>query len=149
MLLDEDLDQMGRPEAKLLHREADARMRALADEQGLTFSPKGSSFDPSSGTFIYRCELKLKAVGGVPAEEAQFNRYCPLFDLEPSDYGAEVKIKGEPWKLTGLRPNRSKFPYLFTRVSDGKQSLYTGQILPRIKAARGAGASGGAAPPPA
>lgn len=65
--------------------------------------------------------------------------------MEPSDYGAVITINREQWRLTGLQPNRSKFPLVFTRVSDGKQLLFTDDQVDRVKAAR----KGGAPPPPA
>ena len=133
----EPVTKLDRASAKQLHAEADQRMQALAQELDLSYRAKGSSYDPNAGVFGFRCEFKLKVVGGLPSEQAEFNRHCELFGLEARDYGAVVMINHEQWKLTGLRPNRPKFPFAFTRVSDGKQSLFTDVVADRIKAARG------------
>ena len=137
----EPVTQLDRTSAKQLHAEAERRMQALAQELDLTCRAKGSSYDPNAGVFSFRCEFKLKVVGGLPSEQAEFNRHCELFGLEERDYGAVVTINHEQWKLTGLRPNRPKFPFAFTRLSDGRQSLFTEIVADRIKAARGASAA--------
>ncbi len=110
-------------------------LRVLATELGLSFVQKGGSFD-ARGTYSFRCEFKLKEIGGVPLAQIEFNRYCRAFGLEERDFGAVITANREQWKLVGIAIKRPKYPLLFERLSDGKATLFTADLVDRVVAAR-------------
>ena len=118
------ITQFNNDTVRTLHLEVDAALKAIAEKHGLGYKGRSVTYHaadcPVGGIFL------LKMVGGVPAEVAEFNRYCGMFNLTPEDFGAVITISREQWKLVGVMPSRPKFGYKFQNVSTGP---YTGKVM--------------------
>ena len=58
-------------------------------------------------------------------DKAVFGTLAVHFGLQPSDYGRTFSSNGEVFRITGLNPNRPKYPIRAERVSDGRGFKFT------------------------
>ena len=111
---------------------SDAAVEALQDVAkrfGLTVERRSGSY--TDQTFTAKFEFKAVAKDGTDAEQATFNQYCGLFNLEPSDFGKTFTVNREVWTFAGLRMKRSKYPILARNVVTGKITLFTQDVVDR------------------
>ena len=58
-------------------------------------------------------------------EKAVFEVFAENFGLKPSDYGRIFKTSGEAFRITGINPNRPKYPISAERLADGRGYKFT------------------------
>ena len=59
-------------------------------------------------------------------EKAVFEVFAENFGLKPSDYGRIFKTSGEEaFRITGINPNRPKYPISAERLADGRRYKFT------------------------
>ncbi|RUP37977.1 MAG: hypothetical protein EKK63_13810 [Acinetobacter sp.] len=97
--------------------------RALSDvcaKHGITATIGSGSFTDLECKF--KLILNLEGSGEVKstAKQADFERYAALYGLEPTDLGKTFIVGGNSYTITGLSPNRPKFPIDGIRY-DGRQ----------------------------
>lgn len=110
-----------------------AHIKAFAEARGLKVEPNGGTFDALS--FTARVKFTVDDPSALEAKEKNdFDTYCRLFDLEPKHFGVKVVLNGKPMTLCGLAMSRAKYPLKF-KDANGKITLYTRDILPKIKMA--------------
>lgn len=111
-----------------LRPKLDAALKVLGDELGIAFHIGSMSF------LGKECNVKLKltAMGECDnaddaleaMEKTKFERYAKMFGLEPEHFGKEIRVRNEVFTISGIAPNRPKFPINGTR-SDGKKFKLT------------------------
>jgi hypothetical protein len=125
--------------AKLVQEEAVAALEAIAASHGMTVRGHGGSLADIS--MILKFEFKTADAGAISAKEkTDFELYCSLFNLTPSDYGATFVNSGKTYKVVGFDMKRRKFP-IVAIGPDGKRILFTDMVADRIRASRSAVAS--------
>jgi len=79
----------------------------IALEEGMTSRVTGS-YDETT----LKLTVKIETVGlsGDSKEEADFKRYAKSFGLDPSWLGRSFNHAGAQYTITGLAPNRTKYP---------------------------------------
>ena len=103
-------------------------LKTVAEELGLTVNYKSARFDPTGGTVEVKFEFKTEG-----SDVSNWSRNLIFVDdnfgdhawLTEADYNAEITIKGQPYRLTGINPSKPKFRFNVTRVSDGKSFGFT------------------------
>ena len=114
---------------RALGKECEAALKAVAEKHGLTVQYHGGSL--GVGSFTAKLEFAEN-----DREQKEFNEYCGLVDLLPSDYHAVVVVSGKPHRLVGIRPSSYKMPFIFERVEDGARYSVARSVLSKIVAVR-------------
>ena len=108
-----DITSIDKVTARLLGKEAEEVLRAVAEKHGLTLTSKGGSYSPSDTTVKF-----VFAVSG--ADKEVFERYCKFYDLTANDFHAEFKMSGKTFRITGINTRAPKFAILIEDVKTGK-----------------------------
>ena len=98
-------------------------VKSLEEKHGVKVELGKITYDPG-----VNFTAKL-TVSENDADKKLFERYCGLFDLDESDYGAAIIHKGESYTLVGLELKRSKFPIILEHVKTKKRILITEEGL--------------------
>jgi len=110
---------------------AGAIEQALIDEDiEAVVSLGNAKYDFTSITFH-----KVKISMGSEAEAIvnHFNKHCSTYGLRPHHLNQEFEFRFERYILTGLSPNRHKYPLKIKQVSNGKGYGGPKQMIQRIK----------------
>lgn len=100
--------------ARLLQQDMNEALHAVALKYGVKITAHGGSL-PHPTEFIAKFKVNVvdAATGEAHTAEARnFKNYAAVFGLKASDLGREFMLNGKKFKLTGIMPNRPKFPIL-------------------------------------
>jgi hypothetical protein len=130
------IKSFNKPICHTLGLEIEAAVAAIAAKHGLKARYGGGAFDDAKFTCRLHLELSADNPNIEAVEQAQFNKWCDLYDLTPTDYGAKIKSSrfGE-LTLVGFEPSRPKFP-IKVRKPDGSLSVFTKDLVRMLKAQR-------------
>ena len=123
------IETMDRASVKLLASAVEKALQQVADEFGVTYTYKGGTFDPSTGTFAPKSEFSLPDSG-----RRAFERDAILFGLRPEHFGATFVSNGREFRVTGLNARAPKYPIKATCVLDGKPYKFPASVVDRIGA---------------
>lgn len=75
----------------------------------------------SSTEFTTKVVAKVSSTGDAKmVEKEDFERKAPLIGLTASDYGRVISYAGKKFRITGIAPNRRKYPIIATNITNGK-----------------------------
>lgn len=114
---------------RALGMECEAALKAIAEKHGLTVAYHGGTL--GVGSFTAKLEFSEN-----DREQKEFNEYCRLVGLMPTDYHAVVVVSGKPHRLVGVRPSSYKMPFIFERIEDGARYNVARSVLAKIEAVR-------------
>lgn len=97
-------------------------LEPLGAELGLSFEIGGATCDPNQ--MYFHSKLTVSVGNKEDQEKRQFNKYCSLFGLEPSDYGRDFRSGGRNFKLIGFNLRASKMP-IIARNEQGVEYKFT------------------------
>jgi hypothetical protein len=114
-----------------LHQDIFEALLPVAEKYGLHLCRKHYTYRSSE------CPvgLKFKVVeeddqgNTIPLQQAEFNASCRRYDLEPSDYGREFKVGRRTFKLTGIKPRATKYPFIGDGPKGGRYKFTRHQVL--------------------
>ena len=115
--------QIDRAFLRTFTKDAEAALTEIADKYGVKISYKGGSFDRvgSFATLKFEVVAPDASTGETLSREAQdFKRFANHYGFAPDDLGSEFTVRGEVYRITGLKSRRPKFPISAERVKDGK-----------------------------
>lgn len=121
------IDSINRGNAKLVADEAKKALEALS-ALGLTVEIKGGvSYDPLANTV----EIKFKFSAGDPEENLrkEFEANAWRFNVKPEAFGIEFQSHGRTYRLTGINPNRPKYPFSATDVESGQHLKFQAGVV--------------------
>jgi len=78
-------------------------------------------------------ELRLRFGIALPdgtlfePERALFEVMADMYGLRPEHFGAEFVSNGECFRITGLNPNRPRYPISAERIFDGRNFKFTAE----------------------
>jgi hypothetical protein len=128
---------MDKAMAQRLSDEIARAAKEIGEKLGMDVANKGGRYDSGLGTFSPRLEFRMREVGGVSRDQAEFNLYCDSFGLDQKHYGVEISHGPTRYRVVGFRP-RKKNSVLVERVpSDGKQYVLPERVLDQIPERRG------------
>lgn len=106
-----------------LHQKAEALLKALAEEHGLTVRASGGTFagDNAVLKFEFRC-------ASPEAEKLEFAKNAALFNCKAEDYGRAATINREEFVLVGFNLSRPKFS-VRCKGKDGKIVSFSDVVL--------------------
>ncbi len=117
---------MDKSTAKKIHVELEQAIETLnarfASEYGLSLSVPTFRYTRESGAFTAKIEGCAIANGVVKTKEHEaFTRFAPLYDLDVSLLGANVRLGGKEFKVLGWRPRARTKHILLADTVTGKQ----------------------------
>lgn len=117
------ITNLDRENVELVADRARRVLTALGEELGLEFKYGGGSYDALK--FSIRGDFILKETAeGKSGEQAEFERFCALYDFKPEDFGKRVDIGGETYRLVGFEPRRRKNQIVLERAYDKKRFVF-------------------------
>lgn len=130
------IEKFDAKQCSVVFKDVMAALEAVGQKHGLIFQRDGG------GSFVadaFNFKLVAKTTNGGTAEDVrrrEFERHCALFDLEPGDYRATFKMRGEEHRIVGFNLNRPKFSIRTERVSDGKAAAWPDEVTNLIERKR-------------
>jgi hypothetical protein len=113
------MEVINRQQAISLELEVKQAIRAICQKHNLVPEFGNGKFNANQ----FNMKVSLKTQGGQKEEILQnqeiFAVYAKQYGLEPTDLGASFKIKNLTYTITGIHPNRPRYP-ISARASDGK-----------------------------
>ena len=105
-----------------LRIDLEAALVAVAQKHGVTLTLGTCRYSPTDAHYT-RLSVNLptgKENGvGVNPDAAMFIKYAEMYGVQESDLGRIIRIQGKEFQLVGLKPKRSKYPFLAKLVSTG------------------------------
>lgn len=118
---------MDKTEARRLSNIIEAALKTALAPQGYNVEIKGGKF--SDDSFDPKVVIVKQ---GVNLGTQNFMRFAHLYGLKPQDHGREFVSNGVRYRLTGLAPNRPRFPILGERVPDGKKFKFPREVVQKF-----------------
>lgn len=117
------IEQFDRNTVKVLMDDCRVALESVAQKYGLTLDRKGNTYRRDSLPVMFHFLIqKTDEKGNVlSAAHQEFRKYALLFGLHPDDFGKEVCLNGDWFKISGLKPKSRKFPILGVHMKSGKE----------------------------
>ena len=82
---------------------------------------------------ILKTEVAIVGEDGMAqtADRKDFERFAPSYGVSADALGKTFESRGETFRLTGLNPNRPKYPFNAERVRDGKSFKFGDSTIAR------------------
>jgi hypothetical protein len=114
------IDQFDTTTCKLMRREIEEALDKVGQRYGVAF--QGGNIRYTSETFAMKITGATRGKNGevIAPEVKDFNRYCGMYGMVPSDLGKTFVSVGYTYKLVGLKPKNHKYPFIGQR-EDGKR----------------------------
>jgi hypothetical protein len=112
--------------------EAEKALAEIAGRFGIKATYKGGNFatDGSNATLKFEIAAPDATTGGFASREAQdFRRMAARYGFEPEDLGNAFTVRGERYRITGLKTRRPKFPVSAERLSDGRLFKFAAETV--------------------
>jgi hypothetical protein len=127
-----------RPLLKKMRQSLEEALRGVESEYGVTFELGAIRYDADGA----RAQLKLTVASGDRSEAAlrDFRKHASLAGLDPSDFGREIVMGKNKYKITGIHcPSRGALKVNIERLPDGAAFLSpVNAVLAAMKPGSGA-----------
>ena len=115
------IQKFTKTEVKNLRPKIDKALKELGKEFGITFNTGNAGFDNNNIDF----KLAVHIEGADSVEEAEYKRYCSMYDMKPEWLHKEVKMGSRGLvKLVGLSRTARKYVVTFENKK-GEQIMST------------------------
>ena len=116
------LTRIERSTCSTLTARANAALKALGEELGLTITVKGGG-QYSESTFQTKVEFALPSAGGelMTTEATAFRLNARSYGLQPDDLFREFNYAGRQVKIVGLKTRAHKMPIIYVEIRTGKR----------------------------
>lgn len=126
------MDKFNRMAVRKLRDEMEVELNALYKKYGIVVKFGNARFSD------FECSMKLELKienkesqeKNCDKEKALFEIYAPIFGFYPEDFGKRFAIQNQVYTITGINPNRPKFPISGMRL-DGKQFKFSASTVKR------------------
>lgn len=127
------MDRFDKPTIRSLRPELEKALVDVCAKHGITAKIGNASFTDLECKFQLILELEGAGEAKSTAKQADFERYATLYGLEPTDLGKTFLVGGSLYSITGISPNRPKFPIDGVR-HDGKMFKFGLETVKRALA---------------
>lgn len=114
-----------KPTLRSLRIEMDAALKAVMDKHGISHKIGNMSFN--GGEFT--TSLTVSAGSQDEVIKNTFDLYCSDYGLKPSDLNREFTSNGKTFTITGIKPNRRKYPISGVGAQGGKYKFSAEQVV--------------------
>lgn len=109
-----------KPVCQTLREELEAAMAPVAAKHGINIATGRGTF--SDAEFTLKVILTTKGEGGVDqGAKKRFEQLAHAVGLKPEDFGREILLDHERFRIADINPRASAKPVLVERLSDGKR----------------------------
>jgi len=115
----------GKATCKALRVDLDAAIKAVMKKHGITHKIGKMTYNADEITT--RLTISNAADQEVVANN-QFNIHCSSYGLKPTDLNRQFNINGRVFTITGIKPNRRKYPITGTGVQGGRYKFTAEQV---------------------
>ena len=113
------ITQFDRATCRMVSQAIEKAVQGVAEEFGIGIRRGRGTF--SGPTFTMKLECGIKENGEVLTKEAQdFKQLASAYGLKPTDLGRTFCLRGNSYKIVGLKARSTKYPILVERA-DGKR----------------------------
>ncbi len=86
-----------------------------------------------SGDSIKATLSGISVTEGMSGEQAEFNKRCYKYCMNPEDYKKEVVYAGSRLQIIGFELKRRKYPILVNNLDKEKKEVYTRDIVSSLR----------------
>jgi hypothetical protein len=104
------MERFDKPTLRSLRPELETALADVCAKHGITARIGNASFTELECKFQLILELEGVDEAKSTSRQADFERYATLYGLEPTDFGKNFLVNGVLYSITGISPNRPKFP---------------------------------------
>lgn len=116
------ITEMNKANVERVAESAEAALRIVAKDFGLTLERENGRYDPHAGTFTTKWTFVCSTESGIPTD---FSKFAPLYDLTPDDYGRKFNTTTGTYTICGISPRSRKYPILGKCIKTGKTYKFT------------------------
>jgi hypothetical protein len=118
-----NMESFNKENLRQIRKEIDEVLAVVAANHGISI--EGGNITYQSDKFTIKLTATINKPGAVTgAAAADFERYCGIYGLVPSDLGRSFMSNGNTYKLVGLKMKNRKYPFIGER-SDGKRFKFS------------------------
>jgi hypothetical protein len=112
--------------------------RKIAADYGLAIDGAGwRGLDPGYGFEpVFRISIPAPDGSVFNLQKDMFAALAPRYGLAPSGFGREFEASGERFRITGIDPNRPKYPISVERIPDRRGFKFTAENVAMLLKAR-------------
>jgi len=121
--------------------EVEEALRPVAEKHGIRLERKHCTYHADELPVAYKFLItELDQEGNEMSSDAkEFVRQAEFHGLKPSDLNKGVTVRGEKYRIVGLRPRSRKYPILMEQVRTGKIYKFSAKSVAfGLKAAKAA-----------
>jgi hypothetical protein len=109
---------LDKEKVKQFRNEINNVLEKYGEEKGIQIHLGSIRFDDNSFTGKLKVVL---AENKTKAEQMEWNKNCDLFNLKKEDYGKIISLRGNKYKIIGLKPKSRKYPLLVERINNSRK----------------------------
>jgi len=110
----EKINKFDRKTSKKITDEVRKELASLLEKRGLKIIKTSGTFEDET----LNMKIVFNTLSGQTPDERNFITFCNLYGFEPEDLGRHFVSNGTEYRISGLCPNRTKYPLKAERVSD-------------------------------
>jgi len=122
---------LDRPTVKQINSEINEALAAIAQKYKLAVKPVGCSFNAAEMGIRTTLQV-VSSTGENLVDKKRWNTYAPLYGLTPEDFGREVVIMGNRFRLVSLNAKCKKYPFVAVRLRDGKRYKFDAWTIQNV-----------------
>lgn len=114
----------------LIQKEMADALQGIAAKYGVSIKTHGGTIGLGGLDLVAKFRVEVtNPEAKADAQKREFEQYCMLFNLTPEQFGATFVNRGITYKISGLAMNKRKFPIRGTSTVDGKELLFTTDVV--------------------
>lgn len=119
------------PMCMQIQKEMIAACQAVAEAHGLVAEDGGVQEMDLQSSFAFNVRVGIPGADGAIFEpgKALFEVMAESYGLAPGDLGRKFTVRGETFRITGLNPNRPKYPIDAERLPDRRGFKFPADLV--------------------
>src|ERR1700727_2462224 len=101
----------------------------LAEKYGIVITCGGGDYVETNATLSVKLSVRDASGGVITRERSEFERYAAAYGLSPDDFERDFTFNGHRFTITGLKPERPKYPILAIKHCDGKMYKLSADVV--------------------
>jgi hypothetical protein len=121
---------MNKATARTISERVMEALKGLEGDLGVTFSRGNGTFDSASFSMKITATVDNADGSTRTPEMVDFEREAHYYGLDKDHLGTEFTVRGETYKISGLKPRSRKYPILGT-TADGRTFKFASDSVRR------------------
>jgi hypothetical protein len=114
------ITSLDKPTLRVISAAMEKALSAVGNELGIKITVGNARYEAERAS--YKIEVATVGTDGTVQSKGvvNFKKLAHMYGLKPEHLGAEITYGGKRYRITGLNPDRFKFPLEVKRIPDGK-----------------------------